>query len=67
MSLSDNFYGPSGLSEEEATALLMKAYVLGVRLYNTSDLYGPYTNETLLVRERETMRGRTTHDHVKHV
>lgn len=63
MSLSDNFYGPSGLSEEEASALLMKAYALGVRLYNTSDLYGPYTNEALLVRE--TACGHTTH--IKHV
>lgn len=53
MSLSDNFYGPSGLSEEDAGALLLKAHALGVRLFNTSDLYGPYTNETLLVGQAQ--------------
>ncbi len=28
--------------------MLLKAYELGVRVFNTSDLYGPYTNEELV-------------------
>ncbi|MEW5318005.1 MAG: hypothetical protein WDW38_009259 [Sanguina aurantia] len=56
MSLSENFYGPTGLSEEDAGALLLKAHALGVRLFNTSDLYGPYTNETLLGKALEPVK-----------
>lgn len=48
MSLTPGFYGPNGLSEEEAIKLIHKAVELGVTLFNTSDLYGPFTNETLL-------------------
>lgn len=48
MSLSPTFYGPTGLTDEEAQGILLKAFDLGVRLFNTSDLYGPYTNEVLL-------------------
>jgi len=32
--------GSDAPSTEEATALLKRAYELGVRLFNTSDLYG---------------------------
>lgn len=49
MSLSGNLYAEPP-NEEEATQLLRTAYNLGVRLFNTSDLYGPYTNEELLGR-----------------
>ncbi|KAG2432161.1 hypothetical protein HXX76_009083 [Chlamydomonas incerta] len=47
MSLSNNLYAGAP-SEEDAIKLLRRAYELGVRLFNTSDLYGPYTNEQLL-------------------
>ncbi|GFR45091.1 hypothetical protein Agub_g6467 [Astrephomene gubernaculifera] len=49
MSLSSNLYAGAP-PEEEAIVLLRRAYDLGVRLFNTSDLYGPYTNEVLLAR-----------------
>ena len=34
--------------EEDAIKLVHAAYDAGVRLFNTSDLYGPYTNEQML-------------------
>ncbi|PNW76476.1 hypothetical protein CHLRE_11g467622v5 [Chlamydomonas reinhardtii] len=49
MSLSNNLYAGAP-SEEDAIKLLHRAYELGVRLFNTSDLYGPYTNEQLLAK-----------------
>ncbi|GLI70682.1 hypothetical protein VaNZ11_015622 [Volvox africanus] len=49
MSLSGNLYAGAP-SEEDSITLLHKAYDLGVRLFNTSDLYGPYTNEELLAK-----------------
>ncbi|GLC35095.1 hypothetical protein PLESTM_000279000 [Pleodorina starrii] len=49
MSLSGNLYAGAP-PEEDSIALLRRAYELGVRLFNTSDLYGPYTNEELLAR-----------------
>ncbi|EFJ51123.1 hypothetical protein VOLCADRAFT_87881 [Volvox carteri f. nagariensis] len=49
MSLSGNLYAGAP-PEEDAIALLRRAYDLGVRLFNTSDLYGPYTNEELLAK-----------------
>lgn len=49
MSLSGNLYGGGKApSEHESVEVLNRAYDLGVRLYNTSDLYGPYTNEELV-------------------
>ena len=48
MSLTGPFYHGEGLSEEQAVAVLHRALDLGVALFNTSDLYGPYTNEELL-------------------
>jgi len=48
MSLTSTFYGPTGLTDEQAVSIIRKAYDLGVRLFNTSDLYGPYKNEELV-------------------
>eukprot|EP00879_Flechtneria_rotunda_P007665 GHRR01008038.1.p1 GENE.GHRR01008038.1~~GHRR01008038.1.p1 ORF type:complete len:336 (+),score=102.28 GHRR01008038.1:619-1626(+) len=48
MSLTPGFYGNDSITEEDATALIRHALGLGVTLFNTSDLYGPYTNEVLL-------------------
>lgn len=48
MSLTPGFYGKDSVSEEEAIALIKRALDLGVTVFNTSDLYGPYTNEVIL-------------------
>eukprot|EP00878_Enallax_costatus_P000509 GHUV01000603.1.p1 GENE.GHUV01000603.1~~GHUV01000603.1.p1 ORF type:complete len:337 (+),score=90.22 GHUV01000603.1:230-1240(+) len=48
MSLTPGFYGTESVSEEDAINLIKKALDLGVTVFNTSDLYGPYTNEVIL-------------------
>lgn len=48
MSLTPGFYGKDGIPEEDAIKLIHRALELGVTLFNTSDLYGPYTNEQML-------------------
>ena len=40
------FYGPT--DEQQAIAVLHRALSLGVTLFDTSDMYGPHTNERLL-------------------
>jgi aryl-alcohol dehydrogenase-like predicted oxidoreductase len=45
MGMSD-FYGP--LDDAESTATIQRALDLGVTLFDTADMYGPYTNEVLL-------------------
>lgn len=47
------FYGPR--DEAESLATLDRALELGVTLFDTSDMYGPHTNEQLL---GQAMRGR---------
>lgn len=42
------FYDPENLTEEQAVAVLRRAMDLGVTLFNTSDLYGPYTGEQVV-------------------
>jgi aryl-alcohol dehydrogenase-like predicted oxidoreductase len=46
--VAQGFYGKDGIPEEDAIKLIHRALELGVTLFNTSDLYGPYTNETML-------------------
>ncbi|WP_434557361.1 aldo/keto reductase [Pseudomonas sp. Z4-20] len=46
MGMSD-FY-TTGIDPQEAIATLHRAVELGVTLFDTADMYGPYTNETLL-------------------
>ncbi|MBT2339597.1 MULTISPECIES: aldo/keto reductase [Pseudomonas] len=48
MGMSD-FY-TTGADEQEAIATLHRAIELGVTLFDTADMYGPHTNETLLGR-----------------
>jgi aryl-alcohol dehydrogenase-like predicted oxidoreductase len=47
MGLSD-FYSSSGTSEAEGIALIHRALDLGVTFFDTSDVYGPHTNERLV-------------------
>ena len=58
MGMSD-FYGPR--DEGEAIATLHRALDLGVTLLDTSDVYGPHTNEELLGR---ALRGRPRDSYV---
>ncbi|KAF8062705.1 aldo-keto reductase 2 [Scenedesmus sp. PABB004] len=52
MSLTQGFYGGAAAapSEEEAVAVIRGTLSLGVNVFDTSDLYGPYINEELLGR-----------------
>jgi aryl-alcohol dehydrogenase-like predicted oxidoreductase len=50
------FYGRA--DEGEAIATIQRALDLGVTLFDTSDMYGPYTNEELVGR---ALRGRREH------
>jgi aryl-alcohol dehydrogenase-like predicted oxidoreductase len=45
MGMSD-FYGP--LDDAESTATIHRALELGVTFFDTSDMYGPHTNEVLV-------------------
>jgi aryl-alcohol dehydrogenase-like predicted oxidoreductase len=45
MGMSD-FYGPT--DDEESTATIHRALELGVDFFDTSDMYGPHTNEVLV-------------------
>lgn len=50
MSLTKGFYASAenAPSKEDAQACLLRARELGVTFYNSSNLYGPYTNEELI-------------------
>jgi len=52
------FYGPS--SEAENLRVLDRAAELGCRFWDTSDMYGPFTNEILLAKALEKRRDRIT-------
>ena len=52
------FYGPS--SEAENLRVLDRAAELGCTFWDTSDMYGPFTNEVLLGKALQGRRGRIT-------
>ena len=49
------FYGPPK-EEEEAIKLIHRAVDLGVTFLDTSDIYGPHTNEQLLGKALKGIR-----------
>jgi aryl-alcohol dehydrogenase-like predicted oxidoreductase len=57
MGMSD-FYGPS--SEAQNLAVLERAASLGCTFWDTSDIYGPFTNELLLAKALEGRRDQIT-------
>ena len=48
-------YDPSGRDDVESVATIHRAIELGVTLLDTSDVYGPFTNEVLV---GQAIRGR---------
>ncbi|GFZ61152.1 aldo/keto reductase [Pseudomonas amygdali pv. eriobotryae] len=50
-----DFY-TTGIDEKESIATLHRALELGVTFFDTADMYGPHTNETLLGRALEGKR-----------
>ncbi|MEV4319803.1 aldo/keto reductase [Actinocrispum sp. NPDC049592] len=50
-------YGPADRDDEESARVLRHAVELGINLFDTADVYGPYTNELLLGRALADFRG----------
>ena len=50
-------YDPSMRDDDESVATIRRAVELGVTLIDTSDVYGPFTNEVLVGRALEPVRG----------
>ncbi|MET0226997.1 MAG: aldo/keto reductase [Dokdonella sp.] len=55
MGLSD-FYSSSSSNDAEGIGLIRRAVELGVSLLDTSDIYGPFTNEVLVGRAIQGLR-----------
>src|SRR5215211_1271607 len=55
MGMSQSYGAPN---DEESVATIHRALELGVTLFDTAEVYGPYTNETLLGRALEGRRDR---------
>jgi len=57
MGMSD-FYGKR--DDEESMQVIHRAYELGVRFFDTADMYGPYTNEILVGKSIKDFRNEVT-------
>ncbi|HZD17766.1 MAG TPA: aldo/keto reductase [Actinomycetota bacterium] len=55
MSMSWAYYG--GGSEDESIRVIHRALELGITLFDTADVYGPFTNEELVGRALQGRRG----------
>src|SRR5437867_8750273 len=55
MGMSQSYGTPD---DEESVATIHRALELGVTLFDTAEVYGPYTNEALLGRALEGRRDR---------
>jgi aryl-alcohol dehydrogenase-like predicted oxidoreductase len=51
-------YGPDDRDDEEAVRVIDRAVELGITLFDTADVYGPFSNERLLGRALKRHRGR---------
>ena len=51
-------YGAAERDEDESIATIHRALELGVRLLDTADMYGPFTNEELVGRAVKGRRDR---------
>ena len=56
MGMSGNYGAPK--PEEEMIGLIRRAVEMGVTFLDTSDVYGPYTNEVLVGKVFATWRAR---------
>jgi aryl-alcohol dehydrogenase-like predicted oxidoreductase len=56
MTMSWAYFDPTS-SEEESVAVLQRALDLGVSFFDTSDVYGPFTNEELVGRALQGRQG----------
>ncbi|WP_164414825.1 aldo/keto reductase [Streptomyces salinarius] len=50
-------YGPGDRDDKESAGVLHRAVELGINLFDTADVYGPFANEELLGRTLEPYRG----------
>ncbi|WP_121356216.1 aldo/keto reductase [Flavisolibacter nicotianae] len=57
MGMSD-FYGQR--NDEESIHVIRRAYELGIRFFDTADMYGPYTNEVLVGKAISDFRREVT-------
>jgi len=53
-----NFSYGTGVSKEEGTALIRRAFEDGVTFFDTAEVYGPFTNEELVGAALKPIRGK---------
>ena len=56
MGMSQSYGSPEERDERESIATIHRAIELGVTLFDTAEVYGPYTNEELLARALQGRR-----------
>src|SRR4029434_5407909 len=58
MGMSQSYGSPEERDERESIATIHRAIELGVTLFDTAEVYGPFTNEALLARALKGRRDR---------